>query len=50
MATPFKLEPAAIRISEEEILADLVYPAGRPPRRAVKDPTAMHGRRHRRRR
>jgi hypothetical protein len=50
MATPFKFEPATIRVSEEEILADLTYPARRPRRRTAQDPIRPHGRRHRRRR
>lgn len=50
MATPFKFDPATIRVSEEEILADLTYPARRPRRRTAQDPFRPHGRRHRRRR
>lgn len=50
MAAPFKFDPATIRISEEEILADLSYPARLRRGTNSKGPLRPHSRRRRRRR
>jgi hypothetical protein len=49
MAARFKFDPTTIRISEEEILADLTYPAARRRSRRESAP-ARRDRRPRRRR